>query len=155
MLSARWSMGLFPIDSPSLRSVLILILPSYWHCWKWDSIHHQSSAARLETAELIKMHTSYRKHLNWLLCYQWRGRDAIMPVLSALLSNALCLSENWRRGIKPACLSSLSRTYSWSMFSVSVARYISVFSAAARSNRERKINSSNPHFWGVLHFQAA
>lgn len=78
-----------------------------------------------------------KHHLKWFV-YQWWGLRCYHPSPVVVLSSAFCLSENWQCGIKLACLSSLSRTCFWSMFSVSETRYISVFCAAAPSNSAGK-----------------
>lgn len=77
--------------------------------------------------------------------HQWWGLRryhlrAPSPVM--VPSDAFCSSENWQSRIKLACLSSLSRTCFWSMFSVSENRYISVFGAAAWSNCAGKWHST-------------
>lgn len=87
-------------------------------------------------------HTLQKHHLKWFV-YQWWGLRCYhlwAPSTVVVLSSAFCLSENWQRGIKLACLSSLSRTCFWSMFSVSETRYISCFLCSCAIQLCRKIN---------------
>lgn len=108
-----------------INSLLLLTSPEMGFC-------HQSSALQLWAQKLIKIHTSCKKKkktFKWFVYQEWglRCYHHWAPSPVAMLSSAFCLSANWQRGIKLACLSSLSRTCFWSMFSVSETRYISCF----------------------------
>ena len=81
--------------------------------------------------------------LKWFVYRRWglRCYHLRAPSSDVVLSSAFCHSENWQCGIKLACLSSLSRTCFWSMFSVSETRYI-CFRCSCAIQLCRKINSS-------------